>query len=99
MRSGSVGYPFTASGVVGPNPGTDGFTYVVGISLRETAGTSPVSATLRNDGSPSGAIRGEYTAPAGGSLPPGHLPDIRVEGQLYVTVSGAGTASGVLYIR
>ena len=89
-------YPFTAAGVVGP-VNASGFVEIHGMTLRETGGATALVCTLRENTS-SGKIIGEFQIPANGALGNGLLPKIKINGSVYVALSG-GTASGVLYFR
>ena len=93
---GATPYPFVASGVIGP-VNAAGFVEVHGMTLRETGGATALVCTLRENTS-SGKIIGEFQIPANGALGNGLLPKIKVNGSVYVAVSG-GTASGVLYFQ
>jgi hypothetical protein len=99
QSAGSAPFAFTASGALGPAPGTGGYTYFTGISLRETGGSSTVNVTVRGNGVVTGPIVGEFSAQSGQAFPAAILPDVRIPGQAYVQVTGSGTVSGVIYLR
>jgi hypothetical protein len=83
--------------VVGPAT-TTGYVTVCGISVAETAGTA-TRIELRDGASATGNVVAAYQVAANGSTPPGDLPNVRVQGGLYVKVIGAGTLTGSVYVR
>ncbi len=86
-----------ASAQVGPQP-TSGYATLSGVSIAETAGTA-TRIEIRDGGSATGNVVAVFQLAALGSTPLGDLPDVHVNGGIYVKVVGAGTLAGSIYIR
>lgn len=95
--------PFTipanvaGSAQVGPAVPT-GYVVIAGLSFAETAGTAS-RIELRDGASATGNVIGVFSVGANASTAIGQLPDIKVQGGLYIKVVGAGTLAGSIYIR
>ena len=95
--------PFTCpanvagSGTVGPAVNKDSYVYLAGLSVSETAEPRPGSrsATGQRDRQRGRLLRHPRERDAN----PGHLPDIKIPGGVYVKVVGAGSIQGSLWLR
>jgi hypothetical protein len=91
----SVPFSVSTTGTIGPQ--NAGQVFLCGASLRETSGTSAATVDVHEGGAATGAVVASFALAAGGSLPPGCLPSVRLTGGAYVTVTGSVTGS--LYLE
>lgn len=96
MATQAAAAPYVAGSVVGPNPGTSGYTVLAGFSLAETGGAASIRIELREK-SATGKVLAVIALAAGASQT-SWLPRVKCEGQIYCNVaSGTGTAEGAIY--
>ena len=86
-----------ASAQVGPVI-PSGYVTLCGLSVAETAGTA-TRIELRDGASATGNVVAAFQLAASGSIQPCDLPNVRVQGGLYIKVVNAGTLTGSVYIR
>ena len=94
--TGTATLSFTSNGAaVGP-VNANGFVWLHGITLRETAG-STASVTLR-EGSATGKIVAEYGLTANTAVGSGLLAMTKVNSNIFCVING-GSVAGVLYLQ